>query len=87
MYTCTCKLFVKLKKGNKKVNTTVGSPLLPIKPLHKTSRLTNLRGGGGSEPPSGSTLVSHGMCGTLCIDRELNKYIPHVNYKKSFSLL
>ena len=39
------------KKNDNKVNTTVGPPLLPIKPLHKTPPLTNLRGGGVSGTP------------------------------------
>ena len=90
MYT-VCKIMASdaSQKKNNKVNTTVGPPLLPIKPLHKTPPLTNLRGAGCPElrSPSGSALVSHGMCGTLCIVRALNKYIVHVNYKKSFSLL
>ena len=70
LHSGVCIQFVKLwramrarKVDNNKVNTTVGPPLLPIKPLHKTPPLTNLRGGGvrNSGPPSGSALVSHGM--------------------------
>ena len=34
----------------KKVKTTFGPPLLPIKPPHWTPPLTNLRGGGVSRP-------------------------------------
>ena len=36
---------------NNKVNTTVGPPLLPIKPLQKTPPLTNLRGVRTPGPP------------------------------------
>ena len=39
------------KKYNNKIKTTFGPPLLPINHLHKTPPLTNLRGGGVSEPP------------------------------------
>ena len=46
------------KKDCNKAKTTVGPPLLPIKPLHNTLPLTNLRGGGGDpRPPSGSALA------------------------------
>ena len=70
LHSGVCIQFVKLwramrarKVDNNNVNTTVGPPLLPIKPLHKTPPLTNLKGDGvrNSDPPSGSALVSHGM--------------------------
>ena len=46
------------KFDNDKANTTVGPPLLPIKPLHKTQPLTQISGGSGPPvpPPSGSAL-------------------------------
>ena len=34
-----------------------------------------------------SMYLSHGMCGTLCIVRELNRFIVHVYYKKKFQFL
>ena len=89
MYT-VCKIMASdasQKKNDNKVNTTAGPPSLD---LFTRPHLWQISGGGGCpelRPPSGSALVSHGMCGTLCIVRELNRYIVHVNYKKSFSLL
>ena len=51
------------KIDNDKANTTVGPPLLPIKPLHKTPPLTNLRGvRTPGPPPSGSALGSVNVC-------------------------
>ena len=44
----------------KKIKTTFGPPLLPIKYPHKTPPLTNLRGGGRTPgPPSGSAHDMH----------------------------
>ena len=39
------------KIDNNKVKTTVGHPLLRMKPLHKTPPLTNLMGGLDPPPP------------------------------------
>ena len=54
----TCHMFVwywrakrARKNDNNKVKTTVGPPLLPIIPPHKTPPLTNLRGGPDPRSP------------------------------------
>ena len=57
------------KKNDNKVNTTVGPPLLPIKPLHKTPPLTNLRGGGmsGTPVPPLDPRLFHMECVVHCV--------------------
>ena len=61
------------EEDNIKVKTTVWPPLLPIKSLHKTPPLTNLRGVRTPGPPSGSALVR------TCISR-VNRYSKDTNF-------